>query len=117
MGYRKVGVLESASKLKMPWTQLRLGSVEDHDVKIAVYSGEYNLHVHEHHDEFIYVLSGEVVIEFDNEEILLRPGEGLFIEHGTPHSSRSQGRAEVLLFEGETIMDDYVRLETGNAGH
>jgi mannose-6-phosphate isomerase-like protein (cupin superfamily) len=111
MGYEKVSIVGSAEKMKTPWTQLRMGSIEDYDVKLAVYSGEYNLHVHERHDEFIYVLTGNVHIVIENEDIALGPGDGIFVRKGTPHKSRCSGRAEVMLFEKETIMDDYVRLD------
>ena len=111
MGYRKVSALESAKDLEQPWTQLKLGSVENYDVKVAVYQGEYMRHVHEHHDEFIYVLSGTVYIEFEAEEVTLCPGDGIIVGKGTAHKSRCEGRAEVLLFEKDTIMDDYVKLE------
>ena len=111
MGYRKISPLESAKSLKTPWTQLKLGWVENYDLKVAVYHGEYNRHVHERHDEFIYVLSGTIHIEFDSDDVTLGPGEGIVIGNGTAHKSSCGGRAEVLLFEKDTIMDDYVKLE------
>ena len=111
MGYKKVNVLESAGKMEQAWTQLKLGSIEDYDIKLAVYSGEYSLHVHERHDEFILVLTGSIHIGFRSEDVTLSAGEGIFIGGGTPHKSRCDGRAEVLLFEKETIMDDYVGLD------
>lgn len=113
MAYRKVKVAESARNMKNAWTQLKLGSVEDFDVKLAIYQGDYNLHVHENHDEFIYVLNGEIKIKIKDEIVILKSGDGLFIQKGTRHKPFCENRAEVLLFERNTILNDYKLLDEG----
>ena len=108
MVYKKVCLSETAKGIKGFWTQLKIGSVGNYDVKMAIYSGEYRRHMHKNHDEFIFVLKGNVRIDIDGEEIALNAGDGIFIEKGTAHKSICDGKAEVLLFEKDTIMEDYI---------
>jgi mannose-6-phosphate isomerase-like protein (cupin superfamily) len=107
--YRKIVISNIAKLLHKPWTPLKIGSVEDYDLKLAVFEGEYFRHHHTNHDEFIYVYNGKISIEFDDSEVELREGEGVFISKGTPHKSKClEGKALILLFEQNTNIDDFV---------
>ena len=66
------------------------------------------LHVHEHEDEFFYVLDGEHVFQVGDQELAVGPGGLVAAPRGLPHAQRrvvpSQGRLLVLTspagFEG-----------------
>jgi mannose-6-phosphate isomerase-like protein (cupin superfamily) len=47
--------------------------------------GSETRHVHEHAQQFFFVLSGEAVMEIRNTEVVLGPQEGLAVPPGTPH--------------------------------
>lgn len=110
MGYKKVAIAEIASSIKEPWMQTKLGNVDEYELKIALLEGEYYKHIHAKHDELLFVYKGSMRIEFEDEEISLNEGECIFIEKATPHKSKADKRAIVLLFEKKTIMKDYVRV-------
>ena len=107
--HRKIVVADMKEFVKEPWRPLVLCSVEDHEIKLALFRGEYFWHKHETHDEFIFVLDGEVKIEFDDAVEELAAGEGVFIARGTRHRSSSLRGALVLLFERENILQDFIR--------
>lgn len=112
MGYKKVNVIDAAERLHNAWMPVIIGSVDNYDVKVAVFEGQfYYKHKHVEHDEFIYVLDGEVSIEFDEEEVNLKPGEGIFIEKGTGHRSKSKERSLIMVVEKNTISEDYVKVK------
>lgn len=110
MSYRKINLSESAKIIKKPFTHLRLAGMEEFDIKLVVYEGDYFKHLHSRHDEFILVIKGRITIDFDSESVSFASGEGVIIEMGTPHRSRGEGRAEVLVIEKGGIMDDFVRV-------
>lgn len=108
MAYRKVAVREIANSIKIPWSPVRLGGVEDYDVKTVIFEGNYTMHKHIYHDEFIYVFDGKITIDFEDRELHLNEGEGVFIEKGTFHKSKCDEKATVLLFEKHSIINDKV---------
>lgn len=110
MGYKKVAVAETASSIKESWLQAKLGNVDDYELKIALFEGEHYKHKHVEHDELLIVYKGNIRVEFEDKEISLNEGECIFIEKGTPHKSKADRKAVVLLFEKKTIMNDYVKV-------
>lgn len=111
MAVRKIILKELVKYLKKPWTPVVLGSVEDYEVKLLEFKGEFFWHKHEKHDEFMYVYRGEINIELKNgKEIGLKPGEGALIEKGTVHRSKSKRKSLVLVFERNTILADFVKV-------
>ena len=106
MAYKKVIMSEAAKTPTNPWLPVKLGGVDEYDVKVVIYEGEYPRHKHIFHDEFIYVFKGQITEEFDDGIIVLNEGEGVFIERGTVHKAKCNGRAVVLLFERKTFVND-----------
>jgi mannose-6-phosphate isomerase-like protein (cupin superfamily) len=53
--------------------------------------------IHRHHvaQQFFYVLSGEAVMEFENQKIIMREGQGVRVAAVTPHRIRNVSDAEV----------------------
>jgi mannose-6-phosphate isomerase-like protein (cupin superfamily) len=53
--------------------------------------------IHRHHvaQQFFYVLSGEAVMEFENQKIIMREGQGIRVAAGTAHCIRNLSDAEV----------------------
>jgi mannose-6-phosphate isomerase-like protein (cupin superfamily)/DNA-binding XRE family transcriptional regulator len=58
--------------------------------------------------EFIYVLEGELEVRIDGHEVLLHPGDSLYLDSGRPHALRAAGAASARLLA--------VILERGPAG-
>ena len=52
-------------------------------------------HHHEHSQQFFYILSGEVLIEVDGENTLIRAGSGIRILPGTRHQIRNPSSSAV----------------------
>ncbi|MBB4892944.1 putative cupin superfamily protein [Streptomyces olivoverticillatus] len=48
-------------------------------------------HVHEGHDEYFYVLEGELTLHTGDGEVTARPGDLLAATRGTPHGFRNAG--------------------------
>lgn len=96
---KKVVLDELAKKIVKKFTPLRVAKVENCDVSLALIDGDYPFHRH-NGDEFFIVYKGEVTIDFHEEDsITLKEGEGLLVQEGAIHRSRSEKRSYALVFE------------------
>jgi NDP-sugar pyrophosphorylase family protein len=67
-------------------------------------------HKHAHKDETMHVISGEVVIKFDDREVTLRKGDTVHIEPETPHTILAV--ENTVLYEYSTpFLDDTIRIK------
>ena len=61
------------------WNPKIIGSINDHDVKLAKVKGEFVWHNHENEDELFLVIKGELIIEFQDKKVELNKGEMLIV--------------------------------------
>ena len=107
----KQNPLKSAQNLKDLWSPVILDTIDQYDVKVAKLHGEFLWHCHADHDEFFYVLSGQLKIEMPEKTITLNKGEMFTVPKGVEHNPSAEQECLVLLFEnkntqhtGETII-------------
>jgi mannose-6-phosphate isomerase-like protein (cupin superfamily) len=108
---KKIDIQSIARSLTRSWAPITLGSIEDYEVKLTRYEGVYGWHEHSNHDEFVYVISGHIAVEFEDRRVELFPGEGIFIRKGTVHRSRGIEPSVVMLVERENIMQQVRMIE------
>src|SRR5262245_61912409 len=74
--------------------------VNDHVVRISIMTEPYHWHSHPNSDETFLAVEGGLVIEFEQGEIQLAPGQMATVCRGTRHRTRPMGRRSVnLTFE------------------
>jgi quercetin dioxygenase-like cupin family protein len=68
-------------------------------------------HVHHTHDEYFYILDGEVTAQVGEERIVLRAGDYAFGPRGVPHGYRvtGNGPARLLMMTGDRDFAEFVR--------
>jgi mannose-6-phosphate isomerase-like protein (cupin superfamily) len=111
MAVNKINVKAVIPQVKKPWTPIILASVENYDVKLVEFKGEYFWHKHDKHDEFMYVWRGGVSIDVKNGKAIdLKASECALIEKGTIHRSRSARKSLVLVFGSNTALSDFVKV-------
>ena len=54
-------------------------------------------HHHVHARQFFYALSGELTLEVEGKEYVLRPGDGLEVQPGQKHQAFNRGASEVRM--------------------
>ena len=57
------------------WNPKIIGSINDHDVKLAKVKGEFVWHNHENEDELFLVIKGKLIIEFQDKKVELNEGK------------------------------------------
>ena len=86
------------------WWNQALCRVNDCVVRVGVFEGEFHWHKHENEDEFFYVIEGELLVDFEDRTVELKPREGIMVPRGVMHRTRAQRRAVVLMVEGCTVV-------------
>jgi len=96
---KKIILDEVAAKIGKKFSPLRVGKVETCSISLALIDGAYPFHRH-NGDEFFIVYKGEVTIDFrDGNSVSLKEGEGLLVNEGAIHRSRSEKKSYALVFE------------------
>jgi mannose-6-phosphate isomerase-like protein (cupin superfamily) len=87
-----------------------LGEVNDHEIRMSVMTGQFPWHRHPDSDETFFGVDGELVIEFADREVVVKPGQLVTIPAGTLHRTRPAGERSVnLTFErigAETLFEE-----------
>jgi mannose-6-phosphate isomerase-like protein (cupin superfamily) len=87
-----------------------LASINDHEIRMSVMTSQFRWHRHPDSDETFYGIDGELIIEFPDREVVLRPGQFVTVPAGTLHRTRPGGERSVnLTFErkdAETIFEE-----------
>jgi mannose-6-phosphate isomerase-like protein (cupin superfamily) len=89
------------------YSNVSLGNVNDHEIRMSVMTEQFRWHHHPDSDETFYGVDGELVIEFEDREVIVRPGQLVTVPAGKLHRTRPAGTRSVnLTFErkdAETI--------------
>jgi mannose-6-phosphate isomerase-like protein (cupin superfamily) len=82
------------------YRNISLGQVNDHEIRMSVMTEQFRWHRHPDSDETFFGVDGELVIEFPDREVVVKPGQFLTVPAGTLHRTRpASGRSVNLTFE------------------
>ena len=95
----KIPALRVARGLETAFRPHDLCSIDEgYHVFVVAYRGTYIEHTHPG-DEFLFILEGELILEVEGEDHVLRQGDGFLVPAGTRHRPRSARRTLGLLME------------------
>jgi mannose-6-phosphate isomerase-like protein (cupin superfamily) len=102
--------LALSRKVAEPYHNVSLAKVNDHEIRMSVMTKRFRWHRHPDSDETFYGIDGKLVIEFEDREVVVRPGEFVTVPAGTLHRTRPGGERSVnLTFErvgAETVFEE-----------
>jgi mannose-6-phosphate isomerase-like protein (cupin superfamily) len=82
------------------YRNVSLGEVNDHEIRMSVMTEQFRWHRHPDSDETFFGVDGELVIEFPDREIVVKPGQFVTVPAGAVHRTRPAGDRSVnLTFE------------------
>jgi len=102
--------LAATDEIAQPWQPHRLTSVNDYDVKLAKFDGEFVWHTHQETDEFFLVLTGAITIRLRDRDVELGPHDVFVVPRGVEHCPAAAVEASVLMFEPRSTVN------TGDTG-
>jgi len=100
---QRIDVNELVEECKDKWFNETLTKVNDSVVRIGIVEGEYHWHKHDNDDEFFYVVSGQLLIDLEDQTIELNPNQGVTITKGVMHRPRAPIKTVMLMFETSAI--------------
>ena len=103
-----VNLAAALARFNAHWTPHVVGRVNDVQIKLVKFAGEFVWHRHEHEDELFLVVSGSFEMRFRDRTITLNQGEFLVVPRGVEHQPFAREEVSVLLVEPATT------LNTGN---
>ncbi|MDR8409459.1 cupin domain-containing protein [Nonomuraea sp. 3-1Str] len=102
---QKISLAEAFSSFDDTWSPKVAGAVNDMEVKLAKFEGEFVWHHHEHEDELFLVLRGRLRMRLREGDVVVEPGEFLIVPRGTEHCPVAEPDCEVLLLEPATTVN------------
>lgn len=88
-----------ASSLDEIWSPCIIDEIDDSYVKVAKIKGEFVWHSHENEDELFFVLSGSMVVEYENSKLELNKGDLHVVPKGVKHKPVAENECLILLIE------------------
>jgi len=103
MTSESIGLQTVLAQIDDLWSPRIVTRVNDYDVRVAKFDGEYIWHAHDNTDEFFMVLDGELRIGLRDESgervVVLEQGTVFVVPRGTEHKPMAPHRASILMFE------------------
>jgi mannose-6-phosphate isomerase-like protein (cupin superfamily) len=82
------------------YRNVSLATVNDHEIRMSVMTERFGWHRHPDSDETFLCVDGELVIEFEDGEVAVAPGQLVTVPADTLHRTRPGGARSVnLTFE------------------
>lgn len=104
----KINLAEKFALINEHWRPKVVGELNDQEVKLVKFQGEFPWHHHDAEDEMFLAIKGNFRIEFRDRTVELAPGEFVIVPRGVEHRTVAEREVEVLLFEPKNV------LNTGN---
>jgi mannose-6-phosphate isomerase-like protein (cupin superfamily) len=107
---KAVNIDEMLARFDDLWSPKRIAQVNDYDIRLVKVHGEFTWHKHSDTDELFLVLSGELVVQLRDRDVVLRGRDLFVVPRGVEHCPRADTETTVLLLEPRTVIN------TGDAG-
>jgi len=85
-----IDIKSKLSKFSEHWSPQIIASVNDHEVKLAKFSGPFIRHSHHNADEMFVVLEGSFTMEFRDGSVELSKGQMIVVPRGVEHRPVSE---------------------------
>lgn len=95
----KVNLAQKLALFGEHWSPRIVADVNDCQVKLAKFQGEFVWHQHDHEDELFLVLEGRLRMDFRDRQVWLERGELIVVPRGVEHRPVAEQEVHVLLVE------------------
>jgi mannose-6-phosphate isomerase-like protein (cupin superfamily) len=106
----KINLKKKLSLINTHWDPKIIGELNQQQLRLVKFKGEFVWHKHDNEDELFLVLKGSFDMQFRGSVVTIRKGEFIIVPHGVEHCPRAKQEVHVLLFEPAATVN------TGDAG-
>ena len=102
----KKNLASSFGQLKETWSPKIAGQINDMQIKLAKFAGEFAWRFHRSRDELFLVHKGRLLMKFRDRDEIIEQGEFIVVPHGVEHCPVAlDDICEVVLLEPGTALD------------
>jgi len=98
-----IDIGDYVDQTKEKWINYTLSEANDSLIRLGIFEGEFHWHHHDLEDEFFYVISGKLLIDFIDQTIELLPNQGFTVPRKVEHRTRAEVKTVVIMVEGNTV--------------
>ena len=95
----KLDIQELTKGISEEWKNFPVSEINDHVVRVSVLEKDFYWHKHTKSDEFFYVVSGQLFVDFEGKTEELTEGQMIKVPKNIMHRTRSNVRTTILCFE------------------
>lgn len=106
----KINLKEKLSQISTHWDPKIIGELNQQQLRLVKFKGEFVWHKHLKEDELFLVLEGSFDMQFRESVETIHKGEFIIVPCGVEHCPRAEQEVHVLLFEPASTIN------TGDAG-
>ena len=99
MAISKVNIAQKMSLFNEHWRPKLVGEVDNYQIKLVKFQGEFVWHSHEDVDELFLVIDGSFTMQLRDGNIQVNQGEFIVIPAGVEHCPLAENEVQVMLFE------------------
>ncbi len=98
---KAINIKEKLSKFDKQWHPHRIAKVDNNQVYLAKFEGDFIWHKHDDEDELFYIIKGTLYMKFRDKTVKVEAGELIVVPKGVEHCPTTKDGEEVhaLLFE------------------
>jgi mannose-6-phosphate isomerase-like protein (cupin superfamily) len=101
----KINISEKLTLFTDHWNPRIVGELNNQQVKLAKFKGEFVWHKHDNEDELFYVLEGSFRMEFRDRSVQLNKDDMIIVPRGTEHRPVADEEVCVMLFEPASTLN------------
>jgi mannose-6-phosphate isomerase-like protein (cupin superfamily) len=101
----KVNLLQKFSLFADQWKPKIVGDVNDHQIKVVKFRGDFVWHSHEKEDELFLVVRGKMRMGLRSGDVEVGEGELIIVPKGTEHRPSADEECWVVLMEPGTTLN------------
>jgi len=102
---KKIKLIEKLSRIHSYWDPKIIAELNNQQVKLVKFKGEFDWHKHENEDELFLVVKGKFEMQFRDKTITLNENELIVVPRGTEHCPNAADEVHILLFEPASILN------------
>lgn len=87
------------------WSPRVISELNDYQIKLAKFEGEFTWHDHKDTDELFFVISGSMRIELRGGCVELNEGEMYIVSKGVEHKPVAEKECHVMLIEPKGVVN------------
>lgn len=99
MKHHPINLQEKLGGFDDLWSPKIVAGFNGHDVMVVKVNGEFNWHSHPDTDDLFLVLSGRLIIQLRDGDVVLGPGEIYVVPKGVEHCPRADEETQIVIIE------------------